>query len=61
MQAQVTVYPSIAGGFPPASFWNTRDSFKYMRQVQAQGTPCGLCECPASSYAKHFPDTVRAK
>lgn len=61
MQAQVTVYPSIAGVFPPASFWNTSDSFNYIRQVQAQGSSCGLCECPARSYIKHFPDTVRAK
>lgn len=59
MQARVTVYPATAGGFPPASFWFAGDSFRYIREMQDHGVRCGLCECPASSYSKHFPDTVR--
>lgn len=58
---RVTVYPSISGGFPPATFWVPGESYRYIREMQIQGAPCGLCECPAGSYDKHFPDTVRAK
>lgn len=58
-QAQVTVYPAIAGSFPPASFWLAGAAYRYMRDMQDQGATCGLCECPASSFAKHFPGTVR--
>ncbi len=55
----VTVYPSTAGGFPPASFWDSADSLDYIRHVQEDGAPCGLCECPADSYEQHFRVTVR--
>lgn len=59
MTSKVTVYPSIAGSFPPASFWIVGESYRYMRQMQNDGLACGLCECPAHSYFVHLPDTVR--
>lgn len=49
-EMKVTVFPAIAGGFPPASFWTTWDSLSYIRDMQDHGAPCGLCACPASSY-----------
>lgn len=53
-----TVYPSIAGAFPPASFLTFGDAFAYMRTLQA--APCGICSCPAKSYlSTHYPDTLR--
>lgn len=55
----VTVYPSTAGGFPPASFVEQFDGHMYIRDMQNDGAPCGLCMCPATSYDKHFPDTLR--
>lgn len=58
MNGRVTVYPSVAGAFPAASFWIAGESFRYMRQVQDSGVVCGLCECPAHSFFKHLPDTV---
>ena len=58
-QYKVTVYPSVAGVFPPASFWIAGESYRYMRELQNQVVACGLCECPADSYFKHLPDTFR--
>lgn len=55
---RTTVYPSIAGGFPPASFTDYAAQFDYVRQVQEQSL-CGICICPAGSYAMHYPDTFR--
>lgn len=54
----VTVYPSRAGGFPAASFWSIVDAIQYQRSVSSTDTPCGICECPASSYWRHYPDTL---
>ena len=54
-----TVYPTTAGGFPPASFREQFDAHMYIRQMQIEGTPCGLAMCPASSYDKLYPDTTR--
>lgn len=54
-----TVYPSRVGGFPPASFRNFADALGYVRQVSDNRPPCGICTCPAASYAMHYPDTVR--
>lgn len=54
-----TVYPSRAGGFPPASFRNLADAMAYIREMQDAGAPCGLCICPAASYQMHYKDTER--
>lgn len=54
-----TIYPTTAGGFPPASFREQFDAHLYLRQMQIEGSPCGLAMCPASSYSKLYPDTVR--
>ena len=53
-----TVYPSRAGGFPPASFLTFVDALSYIRTLQDYGLPCGICTCPAGSYAMHYPDTL---
>ena len=53
-----TVYPSIAGAFPAASFPVLVDSLNYVRAMALQGL-CGVCSCPASSDQIHYPDTVR--
>jgi hypothetical protein len=59
VQTPVTVYPAVADGSPPASFWIAGESYRYMRAIQIEGASCGLCECPAESYAKHYLDTIR--
>lgn len=53
-----TVYPSRAGGFPPASFLTFADALGYIRQLQGYGLTCGVCTCPAGSYAMHYRDTI---
>lgn len=59
---RTTVYPSRAGGFPPASFARYRDAIAYCLQVREAATlaHCGICECPAASFLPiHYKDTVR--
>lgn len=56
---RTTVYPSRAGGFPPASFWTFADSLGYVREVSNARPPCGIWTCPAGSYNTHYPETVR--
>lgn len=58
MNEATTVYPSRAGGFPPASFRTFAESLAYCREVQEARPPCGICSCPARSYAMHYPDTL---
>lgn len=54
-----TVYPTRAGAFPPATFFRLRHAIDYGRDSSRYyGTGCGTC--PALSYAKHYPDTVRS-
>ncbi len=53
-----TVYPSRAGGFPPASFLTFAGALDYIRTLQGYGLPCGICTCPAGSYAMHYRDTI---
>lgn len=45
-----TVYPSQAGGFPPASFRNFDEALIYVREISQSRPPCGICTSPASSY-----------
>jgi len=52
-----TVYPSRHGGFPPASFRNFVDALAYVRQMSDLRLNCGICTCPAESYAMHYKDT----
>ena len=54
---KTTVYPSRAGGFPPASFRNFGDALRYAREISDSRPPCGICTCPAQSYDMHYPDT----
>lgn len=56
---RVTIYPSKAGGFPPASFWDVAEAMRYMRQMQDNGAACGLCLCPAASYPMHYDETLK--
>lgn len=55
---RTTVYPSRAGGFPPASFFTLWDALGYIRTLQGYGLPCGICTCPAASYPMHYRDTL---
>lgn len=55
---RTTVYPSRAGGFPPASFLTFADALEYVRTLNRYGLACGICTCPASSYAMHYRDTI---
>lgn len=55
---RTTVYPSRAGGFPPASFFTFGDALGYIRTLQGYGLACGICTCPAGSYSTHYPDTL---
>lgn len=50
-----TVYPSRAGGFPPASFLTFAEALYYIRTLRPT---CGICTCPAGSYAMHYRDTI---
>ena len=52
-----TVYPSRAGGFPPASFRDFSDALEYIRTLNRYGLPCGICTCPVGSYFMHYGDT----
>lgn len=52
-----TVYPSRAGGFPPASFVTFAGAIDYVRQVSDSRPPCGICTCPVGSYFMHYGDT----
>ena len=54
---RTTVYPSRAGGFPPASFLTFAGAFDYIRTLQGYCLTCGICTCPAGSYAMHYRDT----
>lgn len=51
-----TVYPSRAGGFPPASFRTFADALTYTREISDSRPPCGICMCPAGSYEMHQVD-----
>ena len=55
---RTTVYPSRAGGFPPASFPDFGAALCYVNSLR-NTAPCGICMCPAESYWMHYPDTVR--
>lgn len=55
---ETTVYPSLAGGFPPASFLTFADALGYVRTLQGYRLACGICTCPAASYAMHYRDTL---
>ena len=55
---RTTVYPSRAGGFPPASFFTFGDALGYIRTLQGYGLACGICTCPAASYPMHYRDTL---
>lgn len=48
---RTTVYPSRAGGFPPASFLTFADALGYIRTINRYGLPCGICTCPATRTA----------
>ena len=54
-----TVYPSRAGGFPPASFMTFAGALGYVRQVSDSHPPCGICTCPVGSYFMHYGDTIK--
>ena len=56
---RTTVYPSRAGGFPPASFLTFGDALGYVRTLQGYGLACGICTCPPGSYDMHYRDTVK--
>ncbi len=58
---RLTVYPSRGArekgwGFPPASFWNFADAYRYARDISDSTPPCGICMCPADSYFVHNPE-----
>lgn len=54
-----TVYPARADAFAAVSFRTTRDALEYISGV-LRNAPSGICTCPASSYERHYPDTVVA-
>ena len=56
MTDHTTVYPSRAGGFPPASFRTFADALTYTREISDSRPPCGICMCPAGSYEMHQVD-----
>jgi hypothetical protein len=55
-----TVYPSRAGAFPPATFFDAASELAYIHHVQAQyrGT-FGICVCPSASFWVHQPDVAQ--
>ena len=55
---RTTVYPSRAGGFPPATFFTFAEALRYVREVSDRRPPCGICTCPAGSYFVHYPETI---
>lgn len=55
---RTTVYPSRAGRFPAASFRTFAEALRYAREISDNRPPCGICMCPAPSYAMHYPDTL---
>lgn len=56
--AAETVYPSRAGGFPPASFFTFADSLRYARELQEMGIDCGISICPAWSFEMHWKEVT---
>nr|QOQ33403.1 hypothetical protein [Pseudomonas syringae pv. actinidiae] len=59
-----TVFPSVPGGFPPATFFAMEDALKYARHMQDLPGKFGICFCPPTSYSMHTtrtpsPDTSR--
>jgi hypothetical protein len=50
-----TVYPSRQHGFPAVSFVELADAIAYA-SMMARTAPCGVCTCPAASYAIHQRD-----
>jgi hypothetical protein len=52
-----TVYPAKAGAFPAVSFRSVGEALEHISKIQLH-VSCGICTCPASSYARHFPDTL---
>ena len=56
-----TVYPSKAGGFPPATFFSFAESLSYVREMQWLGIDCGICTCPARSFEMHWREVCDRK
>lgn len=52
MQKQ-TVYPSVRGAFPAASFLTLQDALRYSALMQGVPGTFGICMCPPASFAKH--------
>lgn len=52
-----TVYPAKAWAFPAVSFRTHGEALEHISEIELH-VPCGICTCPASSYARHFPDTL---
>ena len=51
-----TVFPSPAGGFPAATFFSLNDAISYGMSF---APAVGVHVCPALSFGKHYPNTVR--
>lgn len=52
-----TVYPAKAWAFPAVSFRTVEEARDHITMIQFNA-PCGICTCPASSFDRHFPDTI---
>jgi hypothetical protein len=52
-----TAYPAVPGGFPPVTFFALNDAITYAMSFSPKH---GACICPALSFRKHYPDTVRS-
>ena len=52
-----TVYPAKAWAFPAVSFRTVAEASNHISQFHLNA-PCGICTCPASSFDRHYPDTL---
>lgn len=48
-----TVFPSVPGAFPAASFLGMDDALRYGRLMQDLPGTFGICFCPPASFALH--------
>jgi hypothetical protein len=51
-----TVYPTRAGAFPPATFFDGADAAAYSSAMAGRKIEGGICTCPAYGFDRHQRD-----